>query len=95
MTLQKCVVATDFECSGKVAKTFQAGMVIMSVVPALKGQRQDKFKAWATRSETLPQQNQTLGDTDWFSSEERAEIVVERLPVVYFVPISPANRNSF
>lgn len=41
----KCAAATDFEPNRKVAKTFQAGMVIVSVIPALKGQRQDEFEA--------------------------------------------------
>lgn len=62
-------------------------LLVMSVVPAFKGQRQDAFKAWATRSVTLPQQRQTLRDTNWLSSEEMAEVVVERL--VYACPHLP------
>lgn len=77
---KKCGVGTDFEFSRKVAKTFQAGMVVLTVVLAGTGQRQDEFKAWAVWSETLPQLHKTLRDAGWLSSEERAEVGVERLP---------------
>lgn len=84
----------SFESSRKVAKTFWAGIVAMSAVLALTGQRQDELKAWATWHETFPQHNQTSGGNSWLSSEERAEVEVERLLGI-LVPISPANSNSF